>query len=294
MLYNKEKRKVGIAMKLVENQIFDQERALYGSVGITVKDCRFDGPADGESAFKECRDIDVQDCYFNLRYPFWHDHALTINDSEMTPLCRAALWYSDAITVNDSRLHGIKALRECAAITLNHCDVRSAEFGWFCNQITLNDCSLEGEYVFLRCRDLTANRLRLNGKYSFQYLENATFSDCELKTKDSFWHAKNVTVENSTLDGEYLAWYSENLTLINCKIRGTQPFCYCKNLRLVNCELLDADLSFEKSTVDATVTTPVLSIKNPTAGKIVLPSVGEIILTDPAAKAEILCTEKQS
>lgn len=51
-------------MKLIENQTFDAERALYESDGLTVKNCKFDGPADGESAFKECRDVRVEDCYF--------------------------------------------------------------------------------------------------------------------------------------------------------------------------------------------------------------------------------------
>ena len=44
---------------IIENQTFDEERALYGLKDLTVKNCRFDGPADGESAFKECRNIDV-------------------------------------------------------------------------------------------------------------------------------------------------------------------------------------------------------------------------------------------
>ena len=47
-------------MKQIQNQTFDEERALYGSKGILVKDCTFDGPADGESAFKESSDIEVE------------------------------------------------------------------------------------------------------------------------------------------------------------------------------------------------------------------------------------------
>ena len=57
---------------IIENQTFDEERALYGLKDLTVKNCCFDGPADGESAFKECRNIDVAGCFMNLRYPFWH------------------------------------------------------------------------------------------------------------------------------------------------------------------------------------------------------------------------------
>ena len=44
-------------MKIVENQTFDEERALYGEADVLVRDCAFDGPADGESALKECRDV---------------------------------------------------------------------------------------------------------------------------------------------------------------------------------------------------------------------------------------------
>lgn len=44
-------------MVLLENRTFDEERALYGSDGILVRNCRFDGPADGESALKESRNV---------------------------------------------------------------------------------------------------------------------------------------------------------------------------------------------------------------------------------------------
>ena len=78
-------------MRTIQNQTFDAERALYGSSDTLVKNCSFDGPADGESAFKECKNVQVEHSFFNLRYPFWHDHGLVIRDSEMTELCRAAL-----------------------------------------------------------------------------------------------------------------------------------------------------------------------------------------------------------
>ena len=44
-------------METIRNRTFDGERALYGARGLTVADCRFDGPADGESAFKEGADL---------------------------------------------------------------------------------------------------------------------------------------------------------------------------------------------------------------------------------------------
>ena len=193
-------------MHLIENKTFDEERALYGSCGIELKNCRFDGPADGESALKESREIRVEDCYFNLRYPFWHNSELMVTGSELTPLCRAALWYSDHVYIENTKLHGIKALRECSDITMSGCEIVSPEFGWSVKKIEMKDCSAESEYFMLRSDNLRFDRVRLKGKYSFQYISDSVFTNCYFDTKDAFWHAKNVVVRDSVIKGEYLAW----------------------------------------------------------------------------------------
>ena len=145
----------------------------------------------------------------------------------------------------------------------------------------------------MRSRDILFDNVKFKGKYSFQYIENAEFTSCDLDTKDAFWHAKNVTVRDSVIKGEYLAWYSDGLTLINCKIIGTQPLCYCKNLKLINCEMTDTDLCFEKSDVEADITTHVISVKNPHSGRITLPSCGELIMDDPAAEGKVIIAEAE-
>lgn len=38
---------------IIENQTFDEERALYNIKNTEVKNCVFAGPADGESVLKE-------------------------------------------------------------------------------------------------------------------------------------------------------------------------------------------------------------------------------------------------
>ena len=265
-------------MRTIQNQTFDEERALYGSDGIMVKDCSFDGPADGESAFKECRDVQVERSFFNLRYPFWHDHGLSIRNCEMTELCRAALWYSDHVTIENSKLHGIKAVRECRNIAVRGCSIISPEFGWSTQDVRMEDCDVESEYFMMRSAGLQFYDVRMKGKYSFQYIEDAIFENCIFDTKDAFWHAKNITVRNSVIKGEYLGWYSEDVTFENCRITGTQPLCYCRGLKLKNCEMEGCDLAFERSIVEADITTPVTSIKNPLSGsRITVPAAGEII-----------------
>ena len=275
-------------MKIIENKIFDEERALYGQKDIRVSNCLFQGEADGESAFKECRSVEVDNCRFYLRYPFWHDDGLKISNSEMYETCRAPLWYSEHIHICNSKMHGVKALRECSDVKLGNCDIISPEFGWSVDGITVNNCSAEGEYMFMRSSDMHFSNFEMKGKYSFQYIKDAYFENCIFDTKDAFWHAHNTYVKNCTIKGEYLAWYCENVTFENCVIIGTQPLCYCKGLKLIGCEVHEGDFAFEKSEVEASITTPVISIKNPLCGTITVPSVSEIIIDEDWAKGKVI------
>ncbi len=276
---------------LISGQTFDEERALYGLSDIQAENCRFDGPADGESAFKECRNIGITNTFFNLRYPMWHVTGLKLDNSELTDKCRAAIWYTRDAEISNSSLHGIKALRECATISIKGCDIISPEFGWSVNSIRMENSKAVSEYFMMRSTDLAFDSVSLDGKYSFQYIENGTFTNCSFNTKDAFWHAKNVTVKDSVINGEYLAWYSDGLTLENCTIRGTQPFCYCKNLKLINCRMENCDLAFEKSDVEAVVLSHVDSIKNPRSGSITVQSYGDLIMDDEEANGKVIISQ---
>ena len=103
---------------IYQNETHDEERSFYGIKDAVIINCKIDGPADGESAFKECRNITVEDTYLNLRYPFWHDENVKITGCEMTEGCRAALWYDKGVEIENCKMHGIKALRECEDINL--------------------------------------------------------------------------------------------------------------------------------------------------------------------------------
>ena len=267
-------------MKTYRNDTFDQERALYGIHDAQVIGCVFDGPADGESALKECGNIRVENCDFRLRYPLWHVTDGVVENSRMTEGCRAALWYDKNIILRNCRMEGIKALRECDDTTVENCDVSSPEFGWICRGMKIRDTKLVSEYPFFQSRNLEIDGLTMQGKYSFQYVENMTIRNSNLDTKDAFWHSKNVTVEDSVVKGEYLGWYCENLTLRRCRIIGTQPLCYAKGLVLEDCEMENCDLSFEYSDVQAEVKGEIESVKNPRSGHIVADSIGEIILDE--------------
>lgn len=279
-------------MKKIKDKVFDEERALYGIKKTLVKNCKFDGPADGESAFKECSKIAAESCYFNLRYPFWHVTDGAIRDSHMTENCRAALWYDKNILIENTKMHGIKALRECSDIVINNCDVISPEFLWRCKRIDIKNTSMVSEYPFFESKDITIDNLTMKGKYSFQYVKNMTITNSVLDTKDAFWHSKNVTVVDSVVKGEYLGWYAKNLKFVRCKIIGTQPLCYCKDLILEDCVMEDTDLSFERSDVVATVKGSILGVKNPKSGSITCDEITDLLIEEAIvdkSKTQINC-----
>ncbi len=263
--------------KEIKGQTFDEERALYNLQNAVVSGCTFAGSRDGESALKQANGVEVDDCRFSLRYPLWHTDNFTLKGCSMDEKTRAAIWYSTKGEIKDSRLGGIKALRECAEIYLENCEIKSPEFGWKSRDIEFNSCKIDAEYFMFDSRNVKARDIDMQGKYSFQYIENMTIENSRLNTKDAFWHTKGVTVKNSIIKGEYLGWYSEDLTLINCEIIGTQPLCYCKNLRLINCKTSLCDLAFEYSDVTAELIGHIDSVKNPLSGRITAGSIGQII-----------------
>ena len=145
-------------MKIIENKTFDEERALYNITGAEVINCKFAGPADGESALKECRDVVIEGCSFSLRYPLWHAVNFEVKNCTMDNLTRAALWYTKNGRIYSSTLGGIKALRECDDTYMEGCTVVSPEFGWRCRGVEMTDCDVQSEYFLFEC-----NNIKLKG-----------------------------------------------------------------------------------------------------------------------------------
>ncbi|MDE6311100.1 MAG: DUF3737 family protein, partial [Muribaculaceae bacterium] len=262
-------------METIKNQEFGGERPLFGSHDLRLEDCMIH---TGESALKNCSNIEADKCRFEGKYPFWHVDGFKITDCLFTEGARAALWYSRNCTMENTLVEAPKMFRELKGIRLRNVRIPDAqETLWSCCDVDIENVEVEhADYLFMHTDNIRIRTWKQHGNYSFQYCRNVEIEDAEIHSKDAFWNTKDVTVRNSSLDGEYLGWYSENLHLINCHISGTQPLCYCKGLVLENCTFdKDADLAFEESDVQADVRGYVKSIKNPTSGRIEVGSVGE-------------------
>ena len=262
---------------VIQNIQTGQERAFYGSKNVHFKNITIDGIEQGESAFKECRNITVEETNIVLKYCVWHCHNITLYKTVIDVNSRASIWYCENIEIINCKLNGVKACRNCSNLTLKDCIINSDDFGWKAEGVKIINCKISGVTPLLDSSNVTVDGAEFTAKYIFQYSDNIKMTNTTIDTKDCFWHAKNVYCKNVKFVGEYLAWHSENCVFENCEINSIQPLCYCKKLKLINCTMPNCNLAFEYSDVDADIKGHVDSIRNVLSGKIVVDSLGEYV-----------------
>ena len=278
-------------MKQIKDTEFGGERPLFASHDLCIENVTIHA---GESALKECSNIEAVNCRFEGKYPFWHVDGFVVRNCLFTEGARAALWYSRDLEMSDTLVEAPKMFREMDGIRLVNVKIPDAqETLWHCRDVELENVEVaKADYLFMHSENIRINNYKQQGNYSFQYCKNVEIRNAVIDSKDAFWNTENVTVYDSELTGEYLGWHSKNLRLVNCKISGTQPLCYAKDLVMENCIMADdCDLAFEYSSVNATVDNVIRSVKNPRTGRIVAKGYGEIIL-DENIKAPADCEIK--
>ncbi len=74
-------------MELIKNTSFEGERPLFANSGL-----RLEGVTvfPGESALKECKNIEAFNCEFQGKYPFWHNDGFVIENCLFKEGARAA------------------------------------------------------------------------------------------------------------------------------------------------------------------------------------------------------------
>ena len=262
---------------VIQNITTGQERAFYGSKNVNFKNITIDGIEQGESAFKECRNITIEDSNIILKYCVWHCHNITLYKTILDANSRASIWYCDNIEITDCKINNVKACRNCTNLTIKNSIINSEDFGWKCDGVKIINCKITGVTPLLDSSNVTLDEVNVVAKYIFQYSDNIKMFNTTIDTKDCLWHAKNVYCKNCKLIGEYLAWYSENCVFENCHIDSIQPLCYCKKLKLINCTTANCNLAFEYSDVDADIKGHIDSIRNVLSGKVVADSYGEYV-----------------
>ena len=280
-------------MKVISDQVFKGERALFGSRELKLSGCVF---CEGESPLKESSAIELDECIFEWKYPLWYCNGAAVNKCSWYEMGRAGVWYTDDISVKDSVIEAPKNFRRCRNVKISDTTFSyAAETLWSCDGVELDNVTVSrGDYLLMNSSNIRVNGLKLSGNYSFDGARNAEIRNSTLMTKDAFWNSENVTVYDSFISGEYLGWNSKNLRLVNCTIESLQGMCYIENLVMENCRLINTTLAFEYSSVDADISSSVESVFNPSSGTIKAERIGDLIIEkdriDPS-KTKIVCTD---
>ena len=275
-------------MKTISKQHFEGERPLFEQHSLRLEEVTI---GDGESAIKECSDIEADRCRLWGKYPFWHVHGFKITNCQFDAGARSALWYSDHLEMSNTRIDGPKMFREMDYLRLENVVLNDAdETFWRCRDIEARNLALHGgTYPFMFSENIRIDGLKSDSMYVFQYCKNVELHHAHIVTKDSFWECENITIYDSHLDGEYLAWHSKNVRLVRCHLAGEQLLCYADRLVLEDCTFDPAcDRVFEYSDVEASICGHITNIKNPTTGHIVADSVGSVTI-DQNVKAPANC-----
>lgn len=267
-------------MQLIKDKEFGGERPLFESHNLRLENITI---TDGESAIKECTNIEADHCKFYGKYPWWHVDGSHITNCYFAPGSRSAIWYSNDMIMKDCVIDGPKFFREMNNLELENVTINDAdETFWRVNGIRAKNLILhEGTYPFMFSQNIYIDGLESDSKYVFQYCKNVEIHHAKIITKDSFWECENITIYDSLLDGEYLAWHSKNVKLVNCQLAGEQLLCYADNLVLESCTFDEAcDRTFEYSTVNADIRGKITHIKNPTSGRIVADEIGSVTIDE--------------
>ncbi len=266
-------------MKIINKGEFTGERALYNTVDAEISESRF---FDGESPLKESKNIAVNNCTFEWKYPLWYCTNVKVKNTTWLETARSGIWYTNNIEINDCNIIAPKQFRRCSKIILNNCIFPNAlETMWSCKDIKITNCKICGDYFGMNSENIYIINIKLDGNYCFDGGKNIEIHNSVLNSKDSFWNCENVVVYDSKIIGEYIGWNSKNITLINCTIESDQGFCYIKNLKLKNCKLINTTLCFELcENIDAEIDSTIDSVKNPISGRIVAKGIKELILDE--------------
>ena len=266
-------------MEQIQNTCFEGERPLFASSDLRLENVHF---YPGDSALKESQHVEAVDCLFMGRYPFWHNERTRLTNCHFTVASQDAIWYASDVRVVDTVGEAPRMFRQVRQLYLENTRLtNAAECGWNCRDVVLRQMDIRGgDYLLLHSQGIDIDGLRLQGHSALQNTREVVVRNATLESNDAFWNTENVTVYDSVLVGECLGWHSKNLRLINCTIHGAQPLCYAKNLVLENCTMVETDHCFEYSTLQAEISGDILSIKNPTSGRITARRIGELILDE--------------
>ena len=131
-------------MKEIINKHLEGERSLFRCQDAFIKDCIF---ANGESPLKEGRNLLVDGCTFDYKYPLWYGKGHEVKNCTFHLRSRSGIWYTDDSYFHDLDIQAPKEFRRCNNIRLENIVFSLAEETlWNCTKIKRKNIQVKGDY----------------------------------------------------------------------------------------------------------------------------------------------------
>ena len=141
----------------IKQACYTGERALFGAHDLHIYHTVFQS---GESPLKESRNLSLDTCIFQWKYPLWYAKNIHVTDSTWTEMARAGVWYTDYITVEHSAIAAKKNFRRCHDVSLTDVSFAdAAETLWECEQVNMHNVTAKGDYFAMNSRDIEVDGL---------------------------------------------------------------------------------------------------------------------------------------
>lgn len=223
-------RERGGNRETVKDETFAEPRALRQARALDLVRCRFEGGEEAAGALGSCVDVTARGCRFRSPRAFAGARLAVLRDCRFAGTSRAPLWHGAYLDLVDCDIAGNSALRGCAEVSLEGCDVVSDEFGWECDRVRLANSSVRGDRALLLSTHLKLEGVRLMGPRALQGVRDVVIERCEIDSDEAFDHACGIVVRDSVLRGSGIGRHARDVRLERCTIIGDEPFSQAKNV----------------------------------------------------------------
>ena len=224
-------------MKNIDGGIFEGERALFFAEDTNITNATF---RNGESPLKESKNITLENCKFEWKYPLWYSKKIKAKNIVFEETARSGVWYAEGVTIKDSTILAPKTFRYSRWPSLFGVDMPNADEAlWHCSAVTLNTVKAKGESIGLGLKSGTVLRSTLQGDFLFDGCENVRIEESDLESYSGFCNsyksefikvrvkgdrffggAENVKVYDSRFVGKYVLRGASDLQLDNVYVEG--------------------------------------------------------------------------
>ena len=155
-------------MKTIKDMTFGGERPLFESHNLRMENITI---SDGESAIKECTNLEADGCKFYGKYPWWHVDG-TLHDGTY-PFMGCRNVEIDGL-VSDSKY----VFQYVKHAVIRNAKITTKDSFWETEDITVYDSVLDGEYLGWHSKNLRLVRCHIAGEQPLCYAENLVLEDC--------------------------------------------------------------------------------------------------------------------